>query len=393
MVNQIISAARYNVLQSRIGNILGVGVNDTGYNQTISSSQVPKDSVVTAVEMNHLYSDLIKIRAHQIGSEPLSLIKQVYDNSDQVSIANAIINTGNNNVVTITTNENHLLLDGLWVDQFVGVTGMTQLNGVSGYAKVLSATEFELYQNYDRTQPNPFTQPIGDVTWGGYVSGGAFNHTIGEESYISYENLTSTCENARFNVDATQADPAVKSTVTRSDLWGGVSTPQIVSHEFQVTFTSANARRGFFNAGGELRFSANLSNIPALGADNYQKSADWQAMLTNMGTIKFNYQETVSALSNGVGSAIGNYDLTNTYQVVYTKTGSAVYVENEYTVKIKENNNKQIQVLIEFTDDANGNGGADERVEGDLESVLTEYRATGPYVESESPTISILQSL
>lgn len=393
MVNQIISAARYNVLQSRIGGLLGVGVGDVGYNQTIASSQVPKANVVTAVEMNHLYSDLIKIRAHQIGSEPLSLIKRVYDNSDQISIANAYINTANNNVVTITTNENHLLIDGLWVDQFIGVQGMTQLNGVSGYAKVLSATEFELYQNYDRTQPTPLTQPIGDVTWGTYIAGGAFNHTIGEESYISYENLTTTCENARFNVDATQADPAVKNTVSRSSVWGGTATPQVVSHEFTVTFTSANARRGFFNAGGELRFNASLSNIPALGAPNYQKSADWAAMLANMGTIKFNYQETVSALANGVGSAIGNYQLTDTYQVVYTKTGSAVYVENEYTVKAKQNSNKQLQFLIEFTDDANGSGGADELVQGDLESVLSEYRATGPYVESESPTITVLQSL
>ena len=393
MVNQIISAARYNVLQSRIGGLLGVGVGDVGYNQTTASSQVPKSNVVTAVEMNQLYSDLIKIRAHQIGSEPLNLIKRVYDNSNQISIANAFINTANNNVVTITTNENHLLIDGLWVDRFIGVQGMTQLNGVSGYAKVLSATEFELYQNYDRTQPTPLTQPIGDVTWGTYISGGAFNHTIGEESYISYENLTTTCENARFNVDATQADPAVKNTVSRSSVWGGTATPQVVSHEFTVTFTSANARRGFFNAGGELRFNASLSNIPALGAPNYQKSADWAAMLANMGTIKFNYQETVSALANGVGSAIGNYQLTDTYQVVYTKTGSAVYIENEYTVKAKQNSNKQLQFLIEFTDDANGSGGADELVQGDLESVLSEYRATGPYVESESPTITVLQSL
>ena len=69
------------------------------------------------------------------------------------------------------------------------------------------------------------------------------------------------------------------------------------------------------------------------------------------------------------------------------------FSENEYTIKVKENSNLQLQFLIEFTDDANGSGGADERVEGTLESVLTEYRSTGPYVESESPTITVLQSL
>jgi len=393
MVNQIISAARYNVLQSRIATVLGVGVGATGYNQAVSSQQVSKEATVTAVEMNQLYADLIKIRTHQTGTEPTDAIKQVSDNTFQYLIQNAYINTSNNNVVTITTTVNHNLVNGLWVDQFVGVVGMTQLNGVSGYAKVLSATEFELYSNYDRTQGLPFTNPIGEVTWGSYISGGAFYHTIGEESYQTYEALITLCETAKYNVDSTQADPAIKNTRTRTALWGGTATPQVVSHEFQVTFTTANARRGFFNAGGELRFSASLNNIPSPGADNYAKSGDWDAMLTNMGVISFNYQETVSSLANGTGSTIGNYDLTSTYQTIYTKTGSAVYIENEYTIKVKENSNLQLQFLIEFTDDANGSGGADERVEGTLESVLTEYRSTGPYVESESPTITVLQSL
>ena len=93
-------------------------------------------------------------------------------------------------------------------------------------------------------------------------------------------------------------------------------------------------------------------------------------MLTNMGVISFNYQETVSSLANGTGSTIGNYDLTSTYQTIYTKTGSAVYIENEYTIKVKENSNLQLQFLIEFTDDANGSGGADERVEGTIATVV-----------------------
>lgn len=393
MVNQIISAARYNVLQSRIDNLLGIGIGTSGYNQAVASSQVPKENLVLATEMNELYADLIKIRTHQVGSEPLSAIKQVKDNATQVSIANAYINTSNFNVITIQTNENHLLIDGLWVDQIIGVQGMTQLNYVSGYAKVLSATEFELYANYDRTSGTPLSSPIGDPAWGTYTSGGAFLHTIGEESYQTYEALTTLCETGKLNVDATQADLAIKDTANRNTLWGGTATPQVVTHEFTVTFSTANHRRGFFNAGGELRISGSLTNLPTLGTENYQKSADWAAMLANMGTIKFNWEQTQSVVNNGTGSAIGNYDLTSTYQTIYTKTGSGVYVENDYTIYAKENSNKQLQFKIEFTDDANGAGGADERVEGDLQSVLSEYRATGPYVESESPTINRLQSL
>ena len=43
------------------------------------------------------------------------------------------------------------------MDQFVGVVGMTQLNGVIvGYAKVLSATEFELYSIMTPTQGHAY---------------------------------------------------------------------------------------------------------------------------------------------------------------------------------------------------------------------------------------------
>lgn len=394
MTNQIISAARYNNLQARVGNLLGVGTGNIGYNQGVSSSQVPIESIVTATEMNQIYADLVKVRTHQNGSEPTGIIKQVNNNATPTLLTTGtFINTSNNNVVTIVTATDHKLIDGIYVDTISGVVGMTQLNGLFGFAKVLSATTFELYQNYDRTSGTPFTNPIGSTSFGSYISGGQFTHTISEESYYSYESLTTTCENAKFNVDFTQADPAVKATSQRTALWGGTATPQSVYHEFTVTFSTANARRGFFNAGGELRFSASLINLPSGSSENYQKSVNWQSMLSNMGTIKFNHTETFSTLSSGTGSAIGNYDLTSAYQTVYTKAGSSVYTENDYVIKIKSNNATQLQVRLEFNDSDVGSGGADERVEGTLDSTLTEYRATGPYVQNESPTITSVTEL
>ena len=65
MVNQVISASRYNVLQGRIDNILGIGSGDTGYNQTVTSSQVPVGKTVTAEDMNNLHTDYNKTRIHQ----------------------------------------------------------------------------------------------------------------------------------------------------------------------------------------------------------------------------------------------------------------------------------------------------------------------------------------
>ena len=122
MTNQIISAARYNNLQSRVGNLLGVGTGDLGYNQAVSSSQVPNENIVTATEMNQIYADLVKVRTHQNGSEPTGVIKQVNDNATPTLLTTGtFINTGNNNVVTIVTATDHKLIDGVYVDTITGV--------------------------------------------------------------------------------------------------------------------------------------------------------------------------------------------------------------------------------------------------------------------------------
>lgn len=82
MSNPDITAARYNNLQARINEVLGNGALDTGYGQSVKSSQVratgaPSSSVlaedialrrvVNDIHMNTLYQDMISARIHQVG--------------------------------------------------------------------------------------------------------------------------------------------------------------------------------------------------------------------------------------------------------------------------------------------------------------------------------------
>ena len=70
----------------------------------------------------------------------------------------------------------------------------------------------------------------------------------------TYEALITLCETLKYNVDPTQADRAIKNTRTRTDLWGGTSTPKLFTtvklHLLQQMHVEVS-----FNAGGELRFS------------------------------------------------------------------------------------------------------------------------------------------
>jgi len=73
MVNQIISAYRYNVLFEAIENILGIPSGDSGYNQTVESQRLPKTRIVYAEDMNKLYNDYVAVYAHQNGTLPATI--------------------------------------------------------------------------------------------------------------------------------------------------------------------------------------------------------------------------------------------------------------------------------------------------------------------------------
>ena len=232
---------------------------------------------------------------------------------------------------------------------------------------------------------------------------------VWDDLYAEYEFYLPNLETNRFAIDPDYA--ALESSginSTRATVWGGTALPQSITHEFTVSFTTTNARRGFFNAGGEIRFSANLTHSLSPSDPDYQKTVDWAAMLTAMQTVKFNYTSTNSYNLNGTGedvsddvvngagtgTSIGNLDLTTSYQTLYTKTGSGVYSDNLYTIQAKLDNDSRIRFLITFNDGDVGVGGADERVNGTLVSSISHLRADGGiYVSNAAPTYSLVSGL
>lgn len=72
-VGDIITAAQYNDLQTRIQKVLGNGTGDYGYGQAIQSSSVAITQTVLASHMNDLYSDTVDARTHQSGTVPTTI--------------------------------------------------------------------------------------------------------------------------------------------------------------------------------------------------------------------------------------------------------------------------------------------------------------------------------
>ena len=314
-----VTSARYDNIQARIVNILGNGAGTSGYGQTgatgyganISSYLVSgiQDKTIEAADINAIYVDMIRARAHQTGVETSQIAQMVSD------------------LNVISENESY----------FVNNDGTTTID------------------------PNGSVKGISD-----------------------FENLMTQIETDKFVVHSSQKSLESKISSSRTTTWNG-----IIYHEFTVTFNDANHRRHFFNSGGDIRISGN--NTGALTP----KGTDWNTLLTTIGTVIFNYDITRSSIDSGTPSNIGNYDLTNTYQTIYSKAGSgssALYAGNVYTIKAKENSSSVIQFIVEFNDNSTGTS-IDNNVDGTITSTIQQNRATGSYVQVPSPTYNNVVTL
>jgi len=297
----IITATRYNQIQATVSSVLGVGASDSGYGQTLVSSQVASTQIITAPHMNNLRTDMLSAYVHQTGSGTGFTLPILVSGNDLVSDAPSAV-------------------------------GKNEYESYPALATTLLANR------------NTFTSQ-SRLT----------NFTLESNKIIS----------------------------TRTTAWGGSTQAQSIFHEVRIQFASANARRHYFNTGSEIRFVASLSNFP--GGAGLSKFNNWSGMLTGMGTISFNSFET-SNTGSGTAQAIGNFDLTTTYQTIFIKSGSDVYSDNTYIIKAKEADSQTLEFLIEFNDLDIGIG-TDEPVEGLLTSNVQQFRATGTSIGSVNKVI------
>ena len=208
---------------------------------------------------------------------------------------------------------------------------------------------------------------------GDYLTNGISTDKI-EETYITgLESLMTSIETDKFEIDiASQANIDNLRNSSGSPItsfraesvrgpWNGT-----ISHIFSVTFGSALQRRHFFNAGGEVRFSASNAYT-----GSQSKSINWRNLLTAMGVVTFKADRTFSNNAVGIGSLIGNYQTTGSYQLVYRNSGTSPYSGNYYEIYARSVSDTELQFRVWFRDiDPEAPPQIDEDVFGDLESKI-----------------------
>ena len=175
--------------------------------------------------------------------------------------------------------------------------------------------------------------------------------------------------NNRLSVPAGSLTTNAADSSSRTTGWGSSSEPAI-AHQFTMTFSNEAHCRAFFNAGGEVLFTGarsggtSGSTAGTIGSQN----ANWTNLLSGMGTITFNLNDTTSSGSTGTSANKGFYELSTNFQQLYIKYGSGAYASNYYKIEGKVNSTTNPTVLT-FTvtmrdDHALGDGIGPDGIDG-----------------------------
>ncbi len=155
----------------------------------------------------------------------------------------------------------------------------------------------------------------------------ASNPAIGDDiaaynTPTTLATLVSTLGTNRFNLAAGQTTLTAGTNFSQT----GATIPwtNTLTFNYQVNFGTWNNARYFFNSGGKLNLNGSYG--PIVTPDDTM----WAGMLSSMSPLVFNWNSTTPN-SGGGGSAIGFYNLTTSYQAVYTHThGGGGYYTNSY---------------------------------------------------------------
>lgn len=183
------------------------------------------------------------------------------------------------------------------------------------------------------------------------VSGGA---AMGHNDYISAVTTISNYNHTHLSYPSGNFSPSSARSSTRTATWGTgtASAPTTIRHIVTATFASVAAKNHFFNAGGQIAFSASASNI-GTGASQL-KNQDWADLLSAMSTVYFDKHST--SASSGTSNSRGADDLTASYLNLFTKTGSGNYNDNYWQLQARNDSSTVIRFRINISDSDAGTG-------------------------------------
>jgi len=293
----VVTASRYNALQSKVAAVLSTGSSDKGYGMSTASAQVGAGDTINATHLSTLFTDINKCILHQTGSATTAIVQPV----------------------------------------------------------------------------------AGDTV--------EEDNSTSKKGWAQFEANAATAETNRLNSSSGNFTTETEVTESRTNSWG--SSTDSIDATFTATFSSADIKRNYFNAGGEIRLALSLSS------GSGSKGTSWSSLFSGAGTIKFGRTATTTT-GSGSTTSIGNVDMTGSHQTIFSKdVGSGVYGENDFNITARDNSSTVLEFVITANDDDAGDqtgtgGPVDEDVGGTTTLTVSSFRANNASaVQHSRPSFSV----
>lgn len=158
-----------------------------------------------------------------------------------------------------------------------------------------------------------------------------------------------------------------------------------VVHDFTVTFSDSNHARYFFNSGGSINMRASLAEATGSHQNNF-----WVKILNRIGSVSFAVNSTYNSYKS---AAIGAYQMTSSFQLIFTENSSTTYGfeygGDNISIYARANTASQYEFQIQFND---SHTGFSDVVSGTLSSNIDMTKATNPLTIT-SPTFATVTPL
>lgn len=290
--------------------------------------------------------------------------------------------TGDNNVANLNT---------VW-GTGTGDKGWGQASPIAAVSagSTITATQWTTLLNRMVTEANQTNTSITSIV----------NPAAGDTitAYAALSTNITNIFNGRNNAAAVGSTISASGVATRSTAW---ATALTATHT--VTFSTADAMRYFFNAGGRITWAGARS-----GGTVSDKNTSWTDLLTACGTLNWttgtstqtiagtSYTGTTKTGGSGTPTTLltgtGFYDFTNVNTEVFKQFASAyLYTVNYVTVNVKldaaAGTGTVMTITVLFQDDENT---PEENVDGTLTSTITAIAPSTTYLSATwgTPTLS-----
>ena len=227
-------------------------------------------------------------------------------------------------------------------------------------------------------------------TTGGATSNFTAGQTIYQVSNLS--SALSTAYTAANTASTTTGSMTCYSTTQQgTTTTNSKSLSNSVPNQFNITvaFTSDNAMRYFFNAGGYLEFSFSMTN------SGTSKTQSWSTLASELGTIRFGGLASVYSGYSGTWNTNTNYYLQNapgvatTWWQKYNDTGIADYNLNYIYCTIAKTSGQLAFVI--YAVDASADT-FNDTIDNPLVCSLKVYEASQSYITSTWGTATVTTS-